>query len=571
MHFSQHYYRAVVWYHIAASPKKALDEIYHCLNLQPEYDEAFRLAQSAGHDLNIRLKNFSDEENREYVLDLLSFIDAEDTDRFLTGFLSHEDIGNYAIRKIDWDFWINKVSHSSKSTDRIWYFILKENFQTAISLCENLCVKKKANVIVYFQISYLFMLAKKFDQAEDYLKLLLRFGGIYRLSAIRLLLQLPTHKFKSLTSFTDIYNAEISEKFQIAEVLQKSWDKVAFQKMLSLLGRKADDAIKNLRLARIYLHRNDYKSAVYYLKQSYYHDPENIPRLLKYVGLGFLQDKSIASFLKWLLKRISEEKNLKCFAKFVRESLPKLAFSAYRKLEKRGETPENLFSKALCYYYLEEFDMAEKLASKVLITNFPQSKVLALKARILYRKGFTQKAFDLLQNSLQRFPCRRVLLDAFEEISSSTCPVCLKYKNLEACAHCGYENLNVFDWQEGKLRWNAKKLDFPSVILILTTNCQAYKTGQSVHIVFFASYSVEFRTFLYSERKSCSPTQYFFVTWNFACQGRKVSRGHLPNRSKMGKRKKQSTFLLCLRTQCNSPNFHPTTKYKSAKKYFFDG
>lgn len=501
----KHYFRAVIWYYLVNDAKKALEEIYLALEYR-DHPGAMALARKIG-DRPLTAAPVPQDD----ILELLSFLELEDRHRFLADFLSREEIDDFAMQQIFWDDWLEVLATGKGEVERIWFLILRHNHESAMALWER-CQDHYGNVVAYFQAGYLLLLDKKFEQAEPYLKALLPFGGVYRIAGVRFLMRLPQRSSHSISNISGLFHDVSTEHlFTIAKILQKSQDEKCFARALHLLEKRALSAGEYLQLGRIYADEGDMKGAADCLRHAYRKDPDDPDLLLAELHSNmFLHEKPMARFLKWLVRRANGA-TLSRIAEITQRRVPEIALAAFDKLEKKGPTGQAKLGRAAAYWYGGNFARADSIIAEV-AEGHPElrAETMAWQARSLLRQGESAKARQSLQEILERSPGHALATEVMREFSD-LCPVCRGSTAPPVCPGCGYRTMRIFDWQQGKLRWNAENLYFPTAVVLFTTDSQCYSSEQPVHLVIFSTSAQDVRV-LFTTRQNVVRKKRFGVT-----------------------------------------------------------
>ena len=477
-----HYYRAVAYYYLADAPNQALTEIYQSLECEKNYAPATQFAKKLS-------RTTTGTDNRRANPGLpLAYLSEGNYDLFLISLLAQDESGSFILSRIDWQDLLLELDNSPKPTDRVWCRLLRQQWEQAFAVHRYEFDKTQGNAVAYFQSGYLFCCTKAFIKAEPQLLLLTCFGGVYRLAAIRLLLHLPQHLFSSLADFAEILAAGASpEKFQLARLLQSSWDQRGFRKFLKIVQKHTTTAQEYIALAGIYLDEGKLAPAMRALRKAHQRDSRQIATILQLLTARQLPPKrALIRFWCWLSRQLQTEEDLCRAAQSLRTCFPQIALSLYHRLEKiTGAVPPWQLGQAICFYHLGKFTAAEGALAAAGQARTPE--IIYWQSKLAYRQQRYQQALALAEDGLASFPTDPLLKKNLQQLAATTCPNCDHPLDSRVCPNCGYAPAYVFKAQDGKLRWQGEQLLFPQAIALLTTSAQSYAQDQPVYLFIFAT------------------------------------------------------------------------------------
>ena len=478
-----HYYRAVAYYYLADSPNKALAEIYQCLECQKDYVSATRFAKKLS-----RLPASDGKKRDDGDPASIAYLGDGNYDLFLISLLAQDENGSFILSRIDWNDLLFELQNSPRPTDRIWCLLLRQQWELAIVTHRCEFDKTQGNAVACFQIGYLLCCTKAFIEAEPHLMLLACFGGAYRMASIRLMLHLPQHQFSSLADFPEVLAAGASpEKFQLARILQVSWDQRAFRKFLRIVKKHTGTAQEYLDLARIHLDEGEFALAIKALRKAYQREPQQLVAILRLLATNRLPpERAITRFWQWLVKQLRSEKDLQTTAHSLRKYFPRIALALYGRLEKMGSTVGQWqLGRAICCYHLGELAEAENILQGLGKQCSPE--MIYWQAKLCYKQQRYRQALALAEDGLARFPISPLLKKILQQFAEATCPNCDHPQDTLVCPNCGYRPHHIFKAQDDKLRWQGNQFFFPQAIALLTTSAQSYAKDQPVYLLIFST------------------------------------------------------------------------------------
>ncbi len=477
----KHYYRAAIYY-LAEVYEEAAWECYQVLKYIPLHGPAQLLLVAIKKQSRSAQKSSSNPSSM-----LIRLLEAEDLDRFLILLFAEYDLDNFRVSQVDW-LTLEEFKHSEKAIDRIWRSFLKKDWHNSFSLCQSFFLETQGNPTVYFQIAYTYYQLKDFFQAEPYFFLLAKFGGIYTLAAAHMLLKLPQHQFRSLSSCPEIMSAANKEtKFALAELLQKSWDEKACRKFLTKLYFHIKKEEDYLPLGEIYLKQGWWwRGKRILLKQM---DFDKVEKMEEIADLILRYSPLNPPFhLRSLVKKLSLKSNF--FGEKFSEDNPPLSLLAYQQQSKQEPSEENFLGQAEAYYFLGEYKKAEKLFSKL---EYKKEKAVCGRAWTLYRQNPKKGGIALryLEKMTSHYPSSEQIQETYARIADSFCPNCQALIEEEKTCSCPGQILRFFQWEKKALRWQEKKLFFPSILASVTSDKLVYEEEEYVHFFLFSSAHVD--------------------------------------------------------------------------------